>query len=90
MSAADLAVFAVGIFGLMEGGYIGFALGGSALKATSKLRPRVLRVVKTIESPAVLACLDGLAVVEFHPLLGHPIYDIDLNNCCSGDSEMMK
>jgi hypothetical protein len=57
MSAADLAVFAEGIFGLVEGGYIGFALGGSALKATSKLRPPVLRVVKTIESPAVLAAL---------------------------------
>jgi hypothetical protein len=27
MFAADLAVFAVGIFGLVEGGYVGFALG---------------------------------------------------------------
>jgi sulfatase-like protein len=33
-----------------------------------------LIVIKTIETPAVLACLDGVAVVEFHPLLGHPIY----------------
>jgi len=28
-----------------------------------------LIVIKTIEAAAVLACLDGVAVVGFHPLL---------------------
>jgi len=49
-------------------------MSGSCQKATSTLRLRVLIVIKTIETPAVLACLDGVAVVELHPLLGHPIY----------------
>src|SRR5882757_8743934 len=35
-----------------------------------------LIVIKTIETEAVLACRDGVAVVEFHPLPGHPIHMI--------------
>jgi hypothetical protein len=33
-----------------------------------------LIVIKAIETAAVLACRDGVAVVEFHPLPGHPIH----------------
>jgi hypothetical protein len=32
-----------------------------------------LIVIETVETPAVLDCLDGVAVVEFHPPPGHPI-----------------
>jgi hypothetical protein len=43
-----------------------------------------LIVIKAIETAAVLACRDGVAVVEFHPLPGHPIpYVIDPDNCGS-------
>ena len=31
-------------------------------------------VIKTIETAAVLACHDGIAIVEFHPQPGHPIH----------------
>jgi phosphoglycerol transferase MdoB-like AlkP superfamily enzyme len=43
-------------------------------KATLKLGSRILILTKTIETAAVLACHDGIAVVEFHPLPGHPIH----------------
>jgi hypothetical protein len=44
----------------------------------------VLIVINTIETATVMACHDGVAVVEFHPLPGHSIpYVIDPDHCGS-------